>query len=69
MRTYTAHHVRHYAYVVQNWAFYAAAACGLAFIGCALADLERPAMAVSIIGAVAIGINAGAWIVQAKFKD
>lgn len=69
MRTYTAHHVRHYAYVVQNFALYAAAFAGLAFIGFALADMTRYAMAASIIGAVAIGINLGAVLVERRFKD
>ena len=69
MRTYTAHHVRYRAGRVQEWAFYAGALFGLAFIGFAITDREPQAMAMAILGATAIGISMGAWIVSAKFKD
>jgi len=69
MRLYTAHHVRHYAYVVQNWAFYAGALAGLAFIAFAVNSLERYAMASAVVGSLALGISIGAWVVAARFKD
>lgn len=69
MRTYTAHHVRYRAFRVQEWAFYSAALFGVAFIGFAITDREPQAMAMAILGALAIGVSAGAWCVAARFKD
>lgn len=69
MRTYTAHHVRYRAFRVQEIGFYVGAIAGLAFIGCALYGREDAAMAVAIIGSLAIGISIGAWCVGARFKD
>lgn len=69
MRTYTAHHVKYRAWRVQAWAFYAGVAAGLAFMGFALAGNETGALVVAILGALALGISIGAWIVAARFKD
>lgn len=69
MKAYTAHHVRYHAHRVQEWAFYAAVIPALAFIGFALAEHERYAMSAAILGAVAIGVSVGAWIVANHFED
>lgn len=69
MRTYTAHHVRYRAHRVQEWAFYAGALAGLAFIAFAVHGLERYAMTAAILGSLAIGVSAGAWAVTLRFKD
>lgn len=68
MRVYTAHHIRYRAGRVQAWAFYAGALAGLVFIGCAIAGSEAAAMAVALIGSVALGISIGAWLVAERFK-
>lgn len=69
MRTFTAHHIRYRASRVQAWAFYAGALAGLVFIGCAIAGSEAAAMAVAILGSVALGISIGAWTVASRFND
>lgn len=69
MRTYTAHHVRYRAGRIQANAFYAGALFGVAFVGFALTEREPLAMAASILGAVALGISIGAWVVAMRFKD
>ena len=69
MRTYTAHHVRYRAHRVQEWAFYAGALAGLAFIAFAVNSLERYAMASAVVGSLAIGVSIGAWVVASRFKD
>lgn len=69
MRTYTAHHVHYHAGRVQATALAVAIVFALTWIALAIAGLERPAIAVSILGALAIGISAGAWIVAERFRD
>lgn len=69
MRTYTAHHVRYRAFRVQEWAFYSAALFGVAFIGFAITDREPQAMAMAILGALAIGVSVGAWIIGYQFRE
>ena len=69
MRTYTAHHVHYHAGRVQAAALVVAAVLAFTWMALAIAGLERPAVAVSILGALAIGISAGAWIVAERFRD
>lgn len=69
MRAYTAHHVRYHAYRVQEWAFYAALPFALSFIASAILGMEQWAIVVAILGALAIGVSIGAWIVALHFED
>lgn len=69
MRTYSTHCIQYHAGRVQATALVVAAVLAFTWIALAVAGLERPAVAVSILGAVAIGISAGAWIVAERFKD
>lgn len=69
MRTYSTHCIQYHAGRVQATALVVAAILAFTWIALAIAGLERPAVAVSILGAVAIGVNVGAWIVAEKFRD
>ena len=68
MRTYSSDSIAAHAYQVQERMFYAAIPFALVFIVLALLGYERGAVAVAIIGSLAIGASAGAWLVAERFK-
>ncbi len=69
MRTYTAHHVRYRAGRVQEWAFYSGVLLAIAFIGFAITSRATEALVCAILGALALGVSIGAWVVAMRFKD
>lgn len=69
MRTYSTHCIAYHAGRVQATALVVAAVLAFTWIALAIAGLERPAIAASILGAVAIGVSVGAWIVAERFRD
>lgn len=69
MRTYTVHVIRYRAGRVQEWAFYAGVLCALGFIGFAITSRETEALVCAILGALALGVSIGAWVVAMRFKD
>ena len=66
---YSKSSIAGHAFAVQERCFYAAMPFALAFIALAILGEERAAVAVAILGAVAIGASAGAWLVAERFKD
>lgn len=67
-RTYTADSISAHALIVQARMFYAAVPFAIVFIVLALLGYERGAVAVAIVGALALGASAGAWLVAERFK-
>lgn len=67
-RTYSSDSIALHASIVQERAFAVGVALSFAWIGCALAGAPRVAVAISIVGGVAFGITAGAWIVAERLK-
>ena len=68
MRAYTSDSIAAHALIVQSRMFYAAIPFALVFIVLALIGAERWAVAVAIVGALALGASAGAWLVAERFK-
>lgn len=67
-RYYSSESVAGHALIVQARMFYAAIPFALVFIILAILGYERGAVAVAILGALAIGASAGAWLVAERFK-
>lgn len=68
MRTYSSDSVAAHAYQVQERMFYASVPFALVFIVLALIGEERGAIAAAILGSVALGASAGAWLVARRFE-
>lgn len=67
-RFYSPESIAAHALIVQARMFYAAIPFALVFIILAILGYERGAVAVAILGALAIGASAGAWLVAERFK-
>ncbi len=68
-RSYTSDSIAAHALIVQARMFYAAIPFAIVFIVLAILGYERGAVAVAIVGALALGASAGAWVVASKFRD
>lgn len=68
-RFYSPDSIAAHALIVQSRMFMAAIPFAIVFIVLALLGYERGAIAVAILGAVALGASAGAWLVAERFKD
>lgn len=69
MKMHSTHCIAWRCYRTQELAFYAAIPFALAFTGFALYGLERMAVVMAIMGSLAIGVSAGAWIIGHQFRE
>lgn len=69
MRLCSCECITAHAAIVQEKAFLVGVALSAGWIAAALATKPRIAVVLSILGALAFGVSAGAWILAQRFKD